>query len=83
MRRKVLAPGSVDVVIMSEIIEHLVDTDAALVEAHDFHSERHDRRRFMRSSRCASRRLASSRLKRSGSSGPIPAAGGRCLRSLP
>jgi SAM-dependent methyltransferase len=28
-----LAPGSVDVVIMGEIIEHLVDTDAALVEA--------------------------------------------------
>ena len=29
-----LAPDSVDVVIMSEIIEHLVDTDAALGEAH-------------------------------------------------
>jgi SAM-dependent methyltransferase len=29
-----LAPGSIDVVIMSEIIEHLVDTDAALAEAH-------------------------------------------------
>ena len=28
-----LASGSVDVVIMSEIIEHLVDTDAALAEA--------------------------------------------------
>jgi SAM-dependent methyltransferase len=28
-----LAPASVDVVIMSELIEHLVDTDAALAEA--------------------------------------------------
>jgi SAM-dependent methyltransferase len=29
-----LAPASVDIVIMSEIIEHLVDTDGALTEAH-------------------------------------------------
>jgi len=28
-----LAPGSVDVVVMSEVIEHLVDTDGALEEA--------------------------------------------------
>src|SRR5215831_5294298 len=49
---------------------HATPLFAAIVEAHDFHSERHARLRPMKSSRCASRRLASSRWKRSGSSGP-------------
>ena len=49
---------------------HATTLFAAVVETHDFHSERHTRRHLMRSSRQARRLLASSRLKRSGSSGP-------------
>ena len=49
---------------------HATPLFAALGEAHNFHPEGHTRHHRMRSSRRARRWLASSKLKRPGSSGP-------------